>query len=176
MRGATEDRGGDCQSGYPAPACCGRQNGGRRARKGWIRGAILALLAERPMHGYEMISELSQRTGGAWNPSPGAVYPALQLLADEGLIDSETEAGRRRHTLTEAGRRALAEQGDAAPPWASMIVAVDPVDEELRQALRGADLAAMQVLSAGTPEQKERASEVLSGTRRALYRILADSD
>ena len=83
-----------CHRGRHGPGCCARNNGGRRARRGWIRAAILALLAERSMHGYEMISELSERTGGAWNPSPGAVYPALQLLADEGLIDPAEDGGR----------------------------------------------------------------------------------
>ena len=58
----------------------------QRARRGAVRGAILRLLAERPMHGYELIGELEERTGGRWRPSPGSVYPTLAQLEDEGLV------------------------------------------------------------------------------------------
>jgi DNA-binding PadR family transcriptional regulator len=128
------------------------------------------------MHGYEMISELSGRTGGAWVPSPGAMYPALQLLADEGLIDSAADGGRRRYTLTDTGRQATADSGDASAPWASMVTPVDPIDDGLRGAAAQAAAAATQTSSTGTPEQKIRARDVLVEARRALYRILADDD
>jgi DNA-binding PadR family transcriptional regulator len=175
VREPIDDFGGGCQRGRHGPGCCGRQGSGRRARKGWIRSAILALLAERPRHGYEMISELSERTGGAWMPSPGAVYPALQLLADEGLIESAADGGRRRYTLTEAGAAALAGLDESAP-WASMVPTVDPADAALREAVAKADAAAAQVLATGTPEQKTGARAVLVEARRALYRILAEDD
>src|SRR5438045_1906803 len=81
-----------------------RGRGGRRVRRGDIRGAILALLKERPMHGYEMIQELEQRTNGAWRPSAGSIYPTLQLLEDEGLVAGEESEGRRRYALTDPGR------------------------------------------------------------------------
>ena len=72
----------------------GRGGRGRgRRNRGDVRAALLALLSERPMHGYEMIQELDERTGGIWRPSPGSVYPTLQLLEDEGLITSEAERG-----------------------------------------------------------------------------------
>ena len=82
----------------------GRGGPGRRARRGDVRAAVLALLVERPMHGYEMIQELEERTGGVWRPSPGAVYPALQLLEDQGLVTADETEGKRRYQLTEAGR------------------------------------------------------------------------
>src|SRR4051795_1145557 len=94
----------------------GRGRGGPRARRGDIRAAILALLAERPMHGYEMIKELEQRTGGAWVPSAGASYPTLQLLEEEGRTAGEEVEGKRRFTLTEAGTATAAER-EEAPPW-----------------------------------------------------------
>ena len=78
----------------------GHGYGGRRARRGDVRAAILALLAERPMHGYEMIQELEERTEGAWKPSAGSIYPTLQLLEDEGLIRGEEAAGKRRFEIT----------------------------------------------------------------------------
>src|SRR5689334_21075328 len=87
-----------------------------RERRGNVRAAILALLTERPMHGYEMIKELDTRTGGVWRPSPGSVYPTLQLLEDEGLISSEEGGGRKRFTLTEAGQEE-ARASAAQAPW-----------------------------------------------------------
>ena len=68
------------------------------------------------MHGYEMICELESRTGGIWRPSPGSIYPTLQLLEDEGLIVAETDDGRKRFTLSEAGREE-ARRAAEAPPW-----------------------------------------------------------
>ena len=81
-----------------------RGPGGGRRRRGDVRAAILALLLERPMHGYEMIQELESRTSGAWRPSAGSIYPTLQLLEDEGLVAGEQSDGRRRFALTDAGR------------------------------------------------------------------------
>lgn len=165
---------GWCGRGPHVRGQCDRRGG--RARKGWIRAAILALLAERAMHGYEMISELKARTGGLWAPSPGSVYPALQLLTEEELIEIEegSDGGRRRYALTEAGRR-LAESRRAVPaPWASMARPVDPVDAGLKEASGHVDAALAQVIAAGSGEQKARARDVLVEARRALYRILAD--
>src|SRR5258707_548942 len=82
----------------------GGRGGGPRVRRGNVRAAILALLAERPMHGYEMIQELEARTNGLWRPSAGSIYPTLQLLEDEGLVTGEESEGKRRFTLTDGGR------------------------------------------------------------------------
>src|SRR5436190_4116105 len=76
--------------------------GGPRMRRGNVRAAILALLAERPMHGYEMIQELESRTNGLWRPSAGSIYPTLQMLEDEGLVSGEASEGKRRFSLTDA--------------------------------------------------------------------------
>jgi DNA-binding PadR family transcriptional regulator len=81
-----------------------RGRGGPRARRGDVRAAMLALLGDRPMHGYEMIQEIEERTGGAWSPSAGSIYPTLQLLEDEGLIEGTESDGKRRFTLTDSGR------------------------------------------------------------------------
>ena len=82
----------------------GRGRGGGRARRGDVRAAVLALLAERPMHGYEMIKEIEERTEGSWTPSAGSIYPTLQMLEDEGLISGQETEGKRRFTLTDSGR------------------------------------------------------------------------
>ncbi len=81
---------------------------GTRAGKGEVRAAVLALLAERPMHGYQIIREIEERSGGSWKPSAGSVYPTLQLLADEGVISAEESNGRKIYSLTEAGREEAA--------------------------------------------------------------------
>src|ERR1700678_1907093 len=81
----------------------GGRTGGRRGRRGDVRTAILALRAERPMHGYEMLAELARRTREVWRPSPGSLYPALQLLEDQGLVRSAAGGGRPRFELTAEG-------------------------------------------------------------------------
>ena len=93
-------------------------HGGPRRRRGDVRAAILALLGDRPMHGYEMIQELEERSEGMWRPSAGSIYPTLQLLEDEGLIAGEEHDGKRRFTLTDAGREEAAKRpADRPPPW-----------------------------------------------------------
>jgi DNA-binding PadR family transcriptional regulator len=153
----------------------GRGRRGRRNR-GDVRAALLALLSERPMHGYEMIQELDNRTGGIWRPSPGSVYPTLQLLEDEGLITSETSEGRKRFTLTEAGREEAAKVSDT-PPWAQY------ADDETLSAVNDFRKAAFGVMNAvgqvgfsGSEDQRARALEVLDETRRKLYAILAEDE
>ncbi|MEU6642288.1 PadR family transcriptional regulator [Saccharomonospora sp. NPDC046836] len=147
---------------------------GRRGRRGDVRTAILALLAEQPRHGYEIIGEIGERSGGFWRPSPGSVYPTLQLLADEGLVRSSEEGGKRLFELTEEGR-AAAEKLDGTPPWEHFAHHADPSEVKLRDAA-GALMGAMhQVSHVGTSAQKERAVEALNETRRTLYGILGET-
>jgi DNA-binding PadR family transcriptional regulator len=145
-----------------------------RARRGDVRTAILALLAERPMHGYEMIQELSGRTGGTWRPSPGSVYPTLQMLADEGLIASQETEGKRLFSLTDAGRREAERQSAEQAPWEQVSAGVDQATLRMRDAMLQAGAAVMQVMHAGTEDQKAKALEVLTDARRRLYSILAE--
>ncbi|AZM63454.1 MULTISPECIES: PadR family transcriptional regulator [unclassified Streptomyces] len=155
----------------------GRGRGGPRgrARRGDVRASILALLKERPMHGYEMIQEIAERSGGAWKPSPGSVYPTLQLLEDEGLILSESEGGKKLFSLTEAGRTA-AEEGPEAP-WEEASRGVDwEALNEIRQAGFGLMEAFGQVWKTGNKEQRAKALAVINETRKKLYLILADDD
>jgi DNA-binding PadR family transcriptional regulator len=148
--------------------------GGRRSRRGDVRAAILALLADRPMHGYEMIQEITERSGQVWRPSPGSVYPTLQLLADEGLIVStEGSGGKRRYELTEEGR-AAAEKHAVAPPWDEIAQDVDPQDVSLRNSIGQLMGATMQVAHAASESQKQRAIEVLNEARREVYAILGE--
>jgi DNA-binding PadR family transcriptional regulator len=145
-------------------------------RRGDVRAAILALLAEQPMHGYQVISELETRTGGRWRPSAGSIYPTLQQLEDEGLVRSEELEGRRVFSLTEAGRTEATQRGDAAgAPWQTPQADDDPAFE-LRRLSFGVGAAAMQVAEVGSPRSLEQAREILSDTRRRLYRLLADDE
>ncbi|MFI9650292.1 PadR family transcriptional regulator [Streptomyces sp. NPDC052040] len=153
----------------------GRGRGGPRgrARRGDVRASILALLKDRPMHGYEMIQEIAERSGGAWKPSPGSVYPTLQLLEDEGLIASESEGGKKLFSLTEAGRTA-AEDGPEAP-WEEASRGVDwEALHEIRQAGFGLMEAFGQVWKTGSKEQREKALAIINEARKKLYLILAD--
>ena len=158
----------------PGPWGFGGRGRGRRGR-GDVRAAILALLAERPMHGYEMIQELEARTGGVWRPSPGSVYPTLQLLEDEDLITGEEGEGRRRFTLTDAGRAEAERQGQRSP-WEEVTAGVAPMAWNLRDAMGQIAQAFWSVANAGSEAQQARALEVLKDTRRRLYAILAEGD
>jgi DNA-binding PadR family transcriptional regulator len=140
-----------------------------------VRASILALLKDRPMHGYEMIQEISERSGGAWRPSPGSVYPTLQLLEDEGLITSRSEGqgGKNLFTLTDSGRTE-AESGPDAP-WEEAGRGIDwETMNEIRQAGFGLMEAFGQVWKTGTSEQRQKALSVINEARKKLYLILAD--
>ncbi|HEV7760033.1 MAG TPA: PadR family transcriptional regulator [Acidimicrobiales bacterium] len=154
----------------------GRRGGGRRGRRGDVRAAVLALLVEKPMHGYEMIQELDSRTGGVWRPSPGSVYPTLQMLEDEGLIVSEQAEGRKQFTLTDAGREEATKAAERTP-WAEF-ADQDQVTalRDFRDAVGGVVNAFSEVHSAGSDNQKSRAYAVLSEAKRKLYAILAEDD
>ncbi|MFV2120553.1 PadR family transcriptional regulator [Streptomyces sp. Act-28] len=153
----------------------GRGGGHGRARRGDVRASILALLKDRPMHGYEMIREIAERSGGAWKPSPGSVYPTLQLLEDEGLIESRSEGGKKLFALTDSGR----EEAESAPeaPWEEVGKGIDwEAVNEIRQAGFGLLEAFGQVWKTGSAEQRRKALGVIDDARRKLYLILADED
>jgi DNA-binding PadR family transcriptional regulator len=146
---------------------------GARARRGDIRAAILRLLSESPMHGYQIIQELSARSGGAWSPSAGSVYPTLQLLADEGLIVSEETAGKKVFSLTETGTAAVAATADQPAPWEEAAQS-DTGAGGLREAIGKFMPAVFQIGKNGTPAQIAAAVEVLDEARKKLYAMLAE--
>src|SRR3978361_166822 len=89
----------------------GRGHGRGRAQRGDVRTAALLLLNEEPMHGYQLMQAIAERTEGAWRPSPGAIYPTLNQLQDEGLVTMTTDGGRKLAPSTDAGREYLVEHG-----------------------------------------------------------------
>jgi DNA-binding PadR family transcriptional regulator len=145
-----------------------------RAGRGDIRAAILALLAEQPMHGYQIMRELRDRSGGAWRVSPGSVYPTLSQLEDEELIQAEQQGGKRVFSLTESGTTEAA----AAPsePWAEVASDVPPAIVELRDLIYQVRAATRQVVHAGSEQQLTAAAELLRETRRRLYKLLAEDE
>jgi DNA-binding PadR family transcriptional regulator len=169
-RGGFDPRGG---FGFGGPR--GRRGGGRRGKRGDVRAAILALLADRAMHGYEMIQEISERSGGLWRPSPGSVYPTLQLLVDEGLIvGTESEGSKRLFELTDDGR-AAAEKVET-PPWEEIAGDVDPGQVTLHTALSQLMGAVAQSAHTATEQQQARIVDIVNNARREIYGILGEAD
>ncbi len=144
---------------------------GGRARKGDVRGLLLAALLQESAHGYELMRRLEEQAGGRWRPSPGSVYPLLQMLEDEGLVRGHDEEGRRVYELTAEGR-AQADEGRlrdlAAEP------AAPSGHLELRAEVQRLHSAARQVGTAGSADQVEQAVAIVRGARQSLYRLLAE--
>lgn len=148
---------------------------GRKARRGDVRTAVLLLLAEEPRNGYQIMQELEERSGGAWRPSAGSVYPALQLLEDEGLVRSEEADGRKLLHLTDAGRALVAERGEDQPaPWDELAGDVSDDARAIMQVVKEVMIAVTQVLQVGDERQRAEARRLLVGVRRDLYRLLAE--
>jgi DNA-binding PadR family transcriptional regulator len=151
---------------------------GPRVKRGDVRAAALALLAEEPRNGYQIIQEIGERSGGVWRPSPGSVYPALQQLEDEGLIQAETpEGGRRRYALTAEGQAYVtAHPDEVSAPWDVVARSVGDDAIELRELIGQVAMAAVQVTQVGSDAQVAQAHKILTDARRSLYRILAADD
>jgi len=149
---------------------------GPRVRRGDVRAAILDLLGEgQPWNGYQIIQEIGARTQGVWRPSAGSVYPALQQLEDEALIQAEAGEDRRRmYTLTEEGRAYVEEHADELKAsWDAVTGSVNDTEVQLRHTIHQVMVAVSQVAQAGSAAQVQQAGKILADTRRALYRILA---
>jgi len=148
--------------------------GGTRMGKGDVRTAVLALLAEKPMHGYQIIQQIEERSGGSWKPSPGSVYPTLQLLADEGLIKAEEAGGRKTYSLTEEGREVADAAAEKSAPWEGSSTR-ESSGRASALPKAGIDLAqaVAQVGRSGSAEQVKQAIAVLDDARRKLFSILA---
>jgi DNA-binding PadR family transcriptional regulator len=148
--------------------------GGGRMRRGQVRFALLIALLDGPSHGYDLIQRLEEKAGGRWRPSPGSVYPALQLLDDEGLVTSRREDDKQIFELTDAGRAQATEHVERfGNPWERFGDGGD--HGKLRIALRDLQMAARQVGVTGSPESITQAVEIVTRARKELYRLLADA-
>jgi DNA-binding HxlR family transcriptional regulator len=175
--------------------------GPRRARRGDVRNAVLHLLLREPMNGYQLMQEIAESTGGAWQPSSGAIYPALAQLEDEGLVEQVEVDGRKAYQLTDAGRQA-AESGPALA-WTSGDEPQDPwsgrgprggrgergsrhghgqghsgwrTGGTLWKALGSLAMATQAVGQAGDDSLTRQAVELIDRARRDLYRMLAEAE
>ena len=164
-------RGHEGRGGRGGPG--GRGRG--RAQRGDIRTAIVLLLTDQPMHGYQIMQAMSDRTGGAWQPSPGAIYPTIAQLEDEGLVTTQEEDGRRLVTLTPEGRAYVEERSARlGDPFA--VFADAPSRPDLRDPLHQLHAAVRQIEVGGDAAQLEAAAQTLAQARRSLYLILAGED
>jgi DNA-binding PadR family transcriptional regulator len=159
--------------GTHAQAFAAFAGSGGRARRGDVRNAVLRLLAEQPMHGYQIIQELSSRSDGAWSPSAGSVYPTLQLLADEGLVTSEETGGKKVFDLTDSGRATVAEMADQPAPWEESAPR-GTGGSAYRESAGRLMQAVWQVGTTGNEQQTAAAIEILTEARKKLYAVLAE--
>lgn len=157
--------------GHGGPGWGGHRRGPRA--RGDVRAAVLLLLEEQPRHGYELIQEIAERSGGAWTPSPGSIYPTLLVLEDEGLLTVEQVEGRKTASLTPDGLAYVEEHRERlGTPWESTDARGPALD--LRREILALKDAVAQVARVGTPGQHTAAVAVLTAARKDLYRLLAE--
>jgi len=150
---------------------------------GEVRIAILSLLSEGPKHGYQLMKEMKERSGGVYQASAGSVYPTLQQLEDEGLIESEQQDGKRVYKLTAAGRKELESDPEAvrriwerAESWEDwgrncgpevwgMFGDMGSLSQVIKQTMRAARWAG------GRPEREEKLRAILARVCRELEEL-----
>ncbi len=159
---------------------------GPQVRRGDVRSAILDVLAtagreEEPINGYQVIGRIDDRSNGAWRPSPGSVYPTIQQLQDEGLVESEEEHGRRTLRLSAAGVAYAEENAEQlAGVWTPFEQAAGGAATEegsfpdLKPEIGQMMSAVWQIVTSGSSAQRRAAVDILVDTRRKLYGVLAD--
>ena len=127
------------------------------------------------MHGYEIIQEVAERSQDLWKPSPGSVYPTLQLLVDEGLIvGTETDGSKKLFALTDTGKENA--EKVTTPPWDAIADGVDPAHLNLRAAVGQLFGAVAQSAHAASTEQQQRIIEIVNNARREIYSVLSEDD
>jgi DNA-binding PadR family transcriptional regulator len=179
-----QHRGGPWGSGPPpwvaglfGLAQHGAQSRGPKVRRGDVRAAILDVLAVEPMNGYQIIQQIAERSGGAWKPSPGSVYPTVQQLEDEGLVEPVPGEARRLLRLTEAGRSYVEDHPEEmAATWRPFDESAEQDTGDLKPVIGQVMSAVWQIIVSGTVQQQAEAAEILAETRRRLYGLLAEGD
>ena len=143
-------------------------------RRGDIRTALFAFLLEQPGHGYEVMQYLETKTNGAWRPSAGSIYPALQQLEDEGMVRSEEQDGRRVYRLTPAGKKeGKARLATRGLPWERM--ADEPPElVDMRRSVAELTSAATEVVKLGGSDKISRGVEIIRDARKLLYGLLTE--
>ncbi len=148
-----------------------------RARRGMIKAAVFAALAEGPMHGYQIMQRIQELSGGMWRPSPGSVYPTLQEFEDRDLVKSEEVEGKRVYSLTDTGTAEADKLRDTEGnlPW---MTAEGPAGTrmKLKQAVGSLAAATRQVGMSGSDEMVDRTLEILADARKRIYGLLAEAE
>ncbi len=151
--------------------------GGPRARRGDIRTAAMLLLAEGPLNGYQIMQEVEKRSGGVWRPSPGAVYPALSQLVDEGLVRTDDTGDRKAYVLSDEGRAQLDARDPGEPaPWDQMTESVSEDVGGLFREMRRVGMTTAQIAHLGSSAQIAHARRILADAYRALHGVLGDDE
>jgi DNA-binding PadR family transcriptional regulator len=162
----------------------------RMFEKGDLKYVVLDLLSEKPRHGYEIIRGMEEKSGGFYAPSPGAVYPTLQMLEDLGYVTSDQQDGKRVYQITEEGRTFLTERKETVDgihdrmrtrfaPWIDE-GGVREFTEEMRDfAGDMKEYAKLFAKSQGTiwrdPAKREKIREILRRTRQEIDEVLKQS-
>jgi DNA-binding PadR family transcriptional regulator len=153
---------------------------GRFFEFGEVRLAILSLLQEGPKHGYQLIKDLTERSGGLYRASAGTVYPTLQQLEDEGLVQSDTQDGRRTYRLTPEGVSELEREKETveriwkrAKRWGDWGESAGPESFTFFRPLGSLVKATFKAAkwAAGDPKREERLTEILEQTKRSLEEL-----
>jgi DNA-binding PadR family transcriptional regulator len=145
-------------------------SGGRqRAGRGDIGPIVLRVLREKPMHGYEIIRNLEERSHGMWRPSAGSIYPTLQLLEEQELVTSNEESGKKVYSLTKAGREA-ADESKGEHPWESKARAGTHF-MEMRGTIHETILLLKDIAFNGNEKQLAEVKAILQETRDRLNKV-----
>lgn len=172
-RGGGNPFGGDSFGDHPFS----KGQGGRQ-RRGDIKFVLLDLLKDQPRHGYELIKVMEERSGGFYRPSPGAVYPTLQLLEEEGSVTSQVVDDKRIYTITDAGRKLLEEREAShderrGPFGGRRHGAETPQLLDLRHSMMALFESVMQSTRYGSPEQVKAVQALIESTNKEVHAILA---
>jgi DNA-binding PadR family transcriptional regulator len=148
---------------------------GRRRERGDVRAAVLLLLAEQPRHGYELLTEIADRSDGQWQPSPGSIYPVLKRLARDGLVTATHAEGKRIFSLTDSGRELVESEGESwGEPWSRSTEPVNEAAMALWEEGRQLGAAVRQVTHLNDQAQIEAATAILTESRKRIYGLLAE--
>ena len=148
-----------------------------RTRRGDIKFILLGLLSECPQHGYELMKELEVRRGGFHRPSPGYVYPTLQMLEEGGYLISKEADGKRVYTITDSDRQFLRDrnqQSHSRKPSDSFVESKPSELSELGRTLTQLNDAVAQVARSGNLEQTNQVRDLLVQVKREIYKLLAE--
>lgn len=150
------------------------RRGPNRVRRGDVQAAVLALLAESDMHGYQIIQELAERSGGGWRPGAGSIYPTLRQLQEQGFIRSRNDGSKRVFSITDYGRRTVTESG-GTKPWEAYAESRG-ASAKLREASQSLFSALALLDETSDDTLREQATAIITQARRSVYLMLAGDD